>query len=780
MNYAPTFFTYFLLSICCLFSGALAQDGAPKKEAALALPSSQQIAWHELEVGMFIHFGPNTWQDKEYDDLSTPLDQIKPELLDTEQWASVAQSMGAKYVVFVAKHVGGFCWWQTDTTDYSVRKLSWRGGKGDVLRDLAESCKKRNIKLGVYLSPADATHGAGLGGKCLDESKQQKYINIYRTQLTEVLSRYGDMCEVWFDGSLVFDVMDIVEKLAPNAVVFQGPKPTIRWVGNEDGFAPDPAWPTVNSTKTPVKEGVFTAGDGDPNGDLWLPNECDARMRAEWFWNTKNEPTLKTVAHLMEMYEKSVGRGGNLLLNATPDKTGLIPAPDVARAAEFGAEVRRRYGKRIAEKSGNGNMIQIDLGSPAYVDAVAISEDITKGARVREYAVEAETESGWKLLSKGTSIGRKKIDTFNAAATARIRVRIINSVGEPQIKNFSLYRTSVVTDQQIIEEIRVPAVHIYSPLDYQVFQRNQLNSGVVRVSGRVPPQCTAVLVRLFNFEGTSLASEQMLAPVLGTFATMITVPAGGWYRAEIIVKSGDNIIAQESVAHFGVGEVFVGAGQSNSTNSGGDGKLDTTTKMVSAFSGSKWQIANDPQPGVHDQSNGGSFWPAFGDAMFDKYRVPIGIAVTGHGGTSIRQWQRNGELYQWFTNRLLQFGPHGVRAVLWHQGESDVSMTAEQYATGLAQIIKDCRETAGWEVPWFVARVSYHSPAKPSHESTRAAHKLLWDSGLAFEGPDTDILGGDNRDAGGKGIHFSIKGLTAHGKMWAEKVSIVLEGILKK
>lgn len=267
-----------------VFVAALAQPDP----ALLARPTPAQARWHDLEVGMFIHIAPQTWQDSEWDNLGTPLSTINPDKLDTNQWADIAVSMNAKYIVFVAKHEGGFCWWQTDTTDFSIKHSPWREGKGDVLADLAASCKARGLGLGVYLSPQDKKHAVGVGGKAKDPAKQAEYEQVFRTQLTELLTRYGDMMEVWFDGSLVFDVGDILMAHAPNAVVFQGPQASIRWVGNEDGHAPYPAW---NAVKFGAKKwGDYTAADGDPSGDRWLPNECDARIRATW----SGAPTTRT------------------------------------------------------------------------------------------------------------------------------------------------------------------------------------------------------------------------------------------------------------------------------------------------------------------------------------------------------------------------------------------------------------------------------------------------------------------------------------------------------
>ena len=215
-------------------------------------------------MGMFIHFAPNTWQGVEQDNLSTPLSEINPKLLNTDQWASTAVDLGAKYIVFVAKHSGGFCMWQTETTDYGIRNTPWRGGHGDVLADVSASCRKFGLKLGVYVSPRDAKHGAGIGGLCKTPAQQKIYNALYRRQLTEVLSRYGSMVEIWFDGSNVIPVGDILERYAPHAMIFQGPHATIRWAGNEDGFVPYPAWNSISAAD--AKTGVATALNSDPNG----------------------------------------------------------------------------------------------------------------------------------------------------------------------------------------------------------------------------------------------------------------------------------------------------------------------------------------------------------------------------------------------------------------------------------------------------------------------------------------------------------------------------------
>jgi alpha-L-fucosidase len=406
----------------------------------LALPTPEQVAWQDMELGMFIHFAPNTWQDQEYDDLSTPLEKINPASLDTDQWVRAAEGIGARYIVFVAKHVGGFCMWQTDTTDYGIKNTPWRGGRGDVLGDLAESCRKRGMKLGVYLSPQDRKHRAEVGGKCADPADQAAYDKLYRRQLTEVLSRYGSMVEVWFDGSNVIDVADILKRYAPKAMIFQGPCATIRWVGNEDGFAPYPAWNAVSAAA--AQSGVATAAQGTPDGTAWLPNECDARIRRDWFWNSRNASTLKTVDQLMEMYYRSVGRGAVLLLNQTPDTSGLIPEADVRRAAEFGTEIKRRFGTSLAETHGEGDVLELTLPRPASIDHVMVREDIARGERVRKYVVEGWDGSEWKEICRGTAIGHKKIDRFTPVELSKIRWRCLKAAAPPIIRKLAVYSSS--------------------------------------------------------------------------------------------------------------------------------------------------------------------------------------------------------------------------------------------------------------------------------------------------------------------------------------------------
>ncbi len=417
--------------------------GVAEAEASVprALPTADQIAWHDLEIGMFVHIAPNTWKDKEGDDLSTPLSEINADF-DTENWAECAANLGARYIVFVAKHEGGFCMWQTQTTEYSIRNTPWKGGKGDVLADLSASCKKRGLRLGVYLSPRDKKFGAGLGGVCKDAAMQARYNAMYREQLTEVLTRYGDMVEVWFDGSSVVPAHDLVSRYAAHAAIFQGPDATIRWVGTEMGFAPYPLWDA--ESKADATSGTSTALLGDPDGDAWVGVECDVSIRRpNWFWSTKNEKNLMTLDQLIEVYYRSVGRGAQLLLNIPPNRRGRMADADFARAKEFGDEIRRRFGKSVVETQGSGERIVLKVGDQAQIDHVILEEDLRFGQRVRAFRLEGRSGGKWSELSTGSSIGQKRILPVPLCAYSALRVEIADSVGEAHIRRLAAFRAGV-------------------------------------------------------------------------------------------------------------------------------------------------------------------------------------------------------------------------------------------------------------------------------------------------------------------------------------------------
>ncbi len=412
-----------------------------KDSGELAVPSKIQYEWHEQERIMFVCLDPCTWQGREYDNHSTPLERINPEKLDTDQWCEAAMSWGAREILFVAKHTGGFCWWQTETTDYGIKDTPYKDGKGDLLAELSASCSKYGLNLGIYVYPGDDTWGAGIGsgGQTEDPSKQEAYNEVFRKQLKEVLSNYGEVMEVWFDGSCVIDVSDILETYAQKSVIFQGPHASLRWPGTESGKLFYPAWNTVN--KEDMQTGVSTQVHGDPDGDVWAPLETNTTLYDHhWFWAPWKEEKRKSLDQLMECYYRSVGYGSVFLLNSTPDTTGLIPGDDIDLFRAFGAEIKRRFENPVAEINDvEGNKVDLGISSETLINHVVIMEDFRLGHRIREYSIEGLVDGEWLELSGGTSVGRMKIDYFDDVIISGLRLHIAKYAAKPSIRKIAAY-----------------------------------------------------------------------------------------------------------------------------------------------------------------------------------------------------------------------------------------------------------------------------------------------------------------------------------------------------
>ena len=342
-----------------------------------------------------------------------------------------------------------------------------------------------------------------------------------------------------------------------------------------------------------------------------------------------------------------------------------------------------------------------------------------------------------------------------------------------------------------------------APLDYQVVQRSSPGKGLVRFAGELSEEVAATDTTIeAKLVGENQESGWLRAggSISGRkLSGTVEAPAGGWWKLEVRVTRGGKEVAHGSVAHVGIGEVFVVAGQSNSANYGQE-KQSTQSGRVAAFDGTKWQLANDPQPGAG--GGGGSFMPPFADAVAGKENVPVGIIACGIGATSVREWlpkgatfpnpptiegrvqklgsgewMSKGDAYAMLVARMKSVGVQGFRAVLWHQGESDANqkdatrtLPGKLYRVHLEKIIRESRRAIGWEAPWFVAKASYHVPGDEGSDDIRAAQASLWRDGIALEGPDSDALKGKLRERDGKGVHFSGEGLRVHGAKWAEKV----------
>jgi alpha-L-fucosidase len=424
--------------------------GEATSEPALPRPSAEQARWQDMELGMFFHFDLPIyklgWDWRSWRDKPTP-DMYNPAKLDTDQWMEAAKAMGARYAVLVAKHCSGFLQWQSDLYPYGVKQSSWRGGKGDVVGDFVNSCRKYGIQPGLYASVSANGYlevdnpGLVNRGKGGDPEAQARYVKICEQMLTELWSRYGELFEIWFDGGALPvdkggpDLVPIYQKHQPKAIVFQGPAASIRWIGNENGVAAYPCWATV-----PHRQDYN--GPGDPDGRHWLPGECDVPVRGhEWFWTPDGDKSLHSVEKLMDMYYRSVGRNCNLLLNANPNPDGLVPEPDFQRYVEFGKEIRKRFEKPLARTEGRGATVELKLATPATIDHVIVMEDIQQGERIREYQIEGQVGAdAWRTLCAGQSVGHKRIERFDPTEVAAVRVRTVKSVGEPLIRSLAAYR----------------------------------------------------------------------------------------------------------------------------------------------------------------------------------------------------------------------------------------------------------------------------------------------------------------------------------------------------
>lgn len=424
-------------------------DTVVNEQAAshLARPSANQYAWHEQERTLFVCIGVATWEGTEYDaDGKTDLGKLNPDKFDANQLCIAARSWGAKQILLVCKHVGGFCLWPTATTPYNISNTPWKGGKGNMVREVADACRRHGLKMGVYLYPDDTRYarGIGRGGRTDDPAKQQEWNNLYIKQWEEVLTMCGPdlVNEIWLDGGCIIDIDPTIQRLAPNAVLFGGKdREVLRWVGNEQGIAPEANWNSIH--KADITKGDAAAGASDPDGTMWAPVECDTTLYDHnWFWNPHNETKRKSLEHLMNIYVKSAGNGSLLLLNATPNTSGTIPAGDMQRYAEFGAAIERNFGHPVGTIRGpiTGSVAGCDLAGPKTINCADLWEDYRLGHRIRAYVIEGHSGGHWVKLTEGTAVGRRKLLFFPAITVDRLRVRITQAVGTPVIRLFQAHR----------------------------------------------------------------------------------------------------------------------------------------------------------------------------------------------------------------------------------------------------------------------------------------------------------------------------------------------------
>lgn len=465
-----------------LAMGFLALVSEVEAPAALGpVPSAAQLRWQRMERYAFAHFGPNTFSDAEWGTGKEDPKLFRPTHFDARQWARALKESGFGGLILTAKHHDGFCLWPSAHTRHSVAFSEWKLGEGDVVREVAAACKEFGIGFGVYLSPWDR-HEPSYGDS-------QRYNDHYVAQLEELLTNYGPIFEVWWDGACgegpngkrqEYDwprFRSVVRKLQPEAVIFSDVGPDVRWVGNERGFAGETCW----SMQSP---GDRTPGLGAPpveelnrglsEGVQWIPAECDVSIRPGWFYHASEDKRVKSVAELLEIYYASVGRNGNLLLNIPPDRRGLFHENDVARLKEFDRTLRALFAKDLARgaqiqasavrgSSARYAATQVLDGDPdSYwaledghtkgdltlsfaqaqrVDHVVLAEPIALGQRIAAFTIEGRNGETWRELARGTTIGAKRILRFAPVELNGLRVKIEDARGTLLLSSLELYCT---------------------------------------------------------------------------------------------------------------------------------------------------------------------------------------------------------------------------------------------------------------------------------------------------------------------------------------------------
>jgi alpha-L-fucosidase len=551
-----------LLSVC--FIGLCsAQTKAP--EPCGPIPSENQLRWQELEYYAFIHFSLNTYTDQSWGYGNEDVNLFNPTELDCRQWARICKQAGMKAVILVAKHHCGFCVWPSKYTEYSVKNSPWRDGKGDLVREMADACNEYGLKLGIYVSPWDRNH---------PEYGRPEYITYFRNQLTEVLTNYGPIFEVWFDGAnggtgyygganenrridrkTYYDWPNkykLIRKLQPDIVIWNdgGDRADLRWVGTEAGFVGETNWSLLNATSDVPFNMLHY---GVENGDSWVPGEVNTSIRPEWFYHPSEDAKVKTLPKLMDTYYNSIGRNGTLLLNFPIMPNGLIHENDEKAAIEFAKAVKEAFAVNLVEKAkaqasnvrGNAkefdadkaidgdkdtywatddNVIKasltIDFGRPTTFNRFLAQEYIRLGQRVKAFTIEAFIDGDWKELAKATTIGYKRILRFPTIEATQLRFSITDSKSCPVISNLGIYNApQILTSPTIIrnqsgEIIITPADAesiVYYTMDGSVpTPDSKKYTGAFQTQGKV--QVTAIAYEPASDKSSPVCHEEFDLP----------------------------------------------------------------------------------------------------------------------------------------------------------------------------------------------------------------------------------------------------------------------------
>ncbi len=472
--------------VSSLFLVAAAQGAVDAPSPYGPVPSARQVQWHSMEFYGFLHFTVNTFTDKEWGYGDEDPAVFHPTDFDADQIVGAAQDAGMKGLILTCKHHDGFCLWPSAYTEHSVRRSPWKDGKGDVVREISEACRRHGLRFGVYLSPWDRNH---------PDYGRPAYLTYFRAQLRELLTQYGPLFEVWFDGANGGDgfyggaretrridatayydwpaTWQIVRDLQPMACLFSDAGPDVRWVDNEQGRAGETCWATSNRADfAPGKADTARLNRGDRPGTDWVPAECDVSIRPGWFYHAREDDRVKTPKDLVDLYYASVGRGASLLLNLPPDRRGRIPDGDVASLREFRRILDATFSRDLAQgaeasasnvrgrdpRFGPQNLLDgrpdtywatddavstpdltLDLGEVRTFNVIRLREVLSLGQRVEAFALDRWQDGTWQEFARATSIGACRLVRTRPVTTSRIRLRITQAPVCPALSEVALF-----------------------------------------------------------------------------------------------------------------------------------------------------------------------------------------------------------------------------------------------------------------------------------------------------------------------------------------------------
>jgi len=474
-------FSVLIPLLCCRWLSA-AEPPAPYGP----VPTARQLAWHQLERYAFLHFTVNTFTDREWGNGDEPEKVFNPTDFDADQIVGTIEDAGLRGVVLTCKHHDGFCLWPSKYTEHSVKNSPWKNGKGDVVKEISAACRRHGLKFGVYLSPWDRNH---------KDYARPEYITYYRNQLRELLTDYGPIFELWFDGAnggdgfyggarerrnidnrVYYDwenTWKIVRQLQPDACMFSDGGPDIRWIGNESGFAGETCWATVNRAGTfPGHADGRTLVQGERHGADWLPGEVDVSIRPGWFYHAREDRQVRSPANLLKIYYESVGRGANLILNVPPDRRGRIHendvksllawrklldatfAKDVARGAKATASNTRGNDEKFAaahaidgkpdtywatDDTVTTPELVLEFAAPVTFNVARVREYLPLGQRIDAIAVDAWDSGRWQPFATATSVGNQRLLRGKNITTSKVRLRVTKAAACPAISEFALF-----------------------------------------------------------------------------------------------------------------------------------------------------------------------------------------------------------------------------------------------------------------------------------------------------------------------------------------------------